>query len=195
MNHRLPAQIAALFFSTAAAIAYAQPASVPASAPSTTPAAAPANPDWHQQQHPWPGEHDHHRGHYHWQQRHLAYLKAKLKLTAAQESSWTTFTTALQPDHAMDHGKEKKSWSQERAAMDKLTTPERIDKLHALRKERMEAMDARWTQRENATKTFYSTLTAEQRNVFDTAFAHQRHRHFGHHGDWRSTEASPAKPQ
>ena len=55
----------------------------------------------------------------------------------------------------------------DRAEMDKLTTPERIDKMRALRTEHMTAMNAAMDKREEATKTFYAALNAEQKKVFD----------------------------
>ena len=50
-----------------------------------------------------------------------AELKAKLKLTGEQETGWTTFTAAMKPPAQMDHKRP------DRAEMDKLSTPERID--------------------------------------------------------------------
>jgi Spy/CpxP family protein refolding chaperone len=49
----------------------------------------------------------------------------------------------------------------------KLTTPERLDKMQALKAER----DARMDKRIDATKSFYAALTPEQQKVFDS----QRH--------------------
>ncbi|MCX7276157.1 MAG: Spy/CpxP family protein refolding chaperone [Burkholderiales bacterium] len=88
--------------------------------------------------------------------KHMAALKAKLQLTSAQEPAWTTFTASMQPAAPMgprpDH-----------AEMAKLTTPERIDKMRAMRAERDAAMD----KRADATKAFYAALTPEQQKVFD----------------------------
>jgi protein CpxP len=89
--------------------------------------------------------------------KHMAALKAKLQLTATQEPAWTTFTASMQPPAPMgprpDH-----------AEMAKLTTPERIDKMHAMRAERDAAMD----KRADATKAFYAALSPEQQKVFDS---------------------------
>ena len=90
--------------------------------------------------------------------QHQAALKEKLKITAAQEGAWTAFTSSLQPPADMH-----KRRMEIRAEMDKLTTPERIDKMRALRAERDAAMD----QRASATKTFYAALSPEQQKVFD----------------------------
>ena len=106
-----------------------------------------------------------------------AELKAKLKITPAQEGAWTTFTAAMQPPAGgmmgMRHDPKVK------ADMDKLTTPERIDKMQALRAERMKIMSAEMDKRGAATKAFYAALTSEQKAVFD-AFAMRGGRHGGH---------------
>lgn len=112
--------------------------------------------------------------------KNQADLKAKLKLTPAQEGAWTAYTAAVQPPA----GKGMRPSEAQRAEMDKLTTPERIDKMHALRGERMTQMNAAMDKRGNATKTFYAALTPEQQKVFDTE--HQKHgarsEHGGHGG-------------
>jgi len=86
-----------------------------------------------------------------------AKLKAELKLTAAQEPAWNAFVarTAHEP-YAMKAGA-REDWS-------KLTTPERLDKMQALKAER----DAQMAKRIDATKSFYAALTPEQQKVFDT---------------------------
>jgi protein CpxP len=88
----------------------------------------------------------------------MAALKAKLKLTPDQEGAWTTFGASMQPRQAMTGNP-----VQFRAEMEKLTTPERIDKMQAFKAQR----HAEMTQRGDATKTFYATLTQEQKKVFD----------------------------
>lgn len=97
-------------------------------------------------------------------------LKTALKLTAAQEAAWGTFTSAMKPP-AMD-GKNRPN----REDMAKLTTPERLEKMQALKAER----DAHMAKRMEATKAFYAVLTPEQQKVFDT----QAHDKGGHgHGE------------
>ena len=100
-------------------------------------------------------------------------LKAKLKLTPAQESDWSTFTSAIKP---------AAGWQQkraDRAELAKLTTPERIDKMHALRTQRMAEMTTAMDKREEATKTFYAALNADQKKVFDA-----EHARMGEGGRW-----------
>jgi Spy/CpxP family protein refolding chaperone len=103
-------------------------------------------------------------------------LKAKLKITGEQEGAWTTFTTAMKPPAAMDQKRP------DRAEMDKLTTPERIDKMHALRTEHMATMNAAMDKREEATKAFYAALNADQKKVFDAEHARMGDRQGGHRG-------------
>lgn len=90
--------------------------------------------------------------------KRAAELKAKLKLTPAQEGAWTTFTAAMKPPAGM-----LASHQAEREAMAKLSTPERIDKMKSLRASR----DAEMDKRAEAVKTFYAVLTPEQKKVFD----------------------------
>lgn len=114
-------------------------------------------------------------------EKHQADLKAKLKLTPAQESAWTAYTTVMQPPAGMG----MRLTDTQRADIDKLTTPERIDKMRAMRTESMTQMNADMDKRGNATKTFYAALTPEQQKVFD-AEHHKRgvrgeHKHGGLH--------------
>lgn len=105
--------------------------------------------------------------------KHSAELKAKLKITAAQEASWTSFSNAMKPPARATKP------SVDAAELAKLPTPERLDKMKALRSEHMAARNADMEQRDQAIKTFYGTLTAEQKKVFDTEFARMK----VHHGD------------
>lgn len=110
-----------------------------------------------------------------------AELKAKLKITPAQEGAWTTFAAAMKPPAGgmmgMRHDPKVK------ADMEKLTTPERIDKMRAIRAERMATMNAEMDKRGAATKAFYAVLSSEQKAVFDAvAMRGGRHGMGGDHG-------------
>ncbi|MDO8770977.1 MAG: Spy/CpxP family protein refolding chaperone, partial [Burkholderiaceae bacterium] len=114
--------------------------------------------------------------------KRLAGLKAKLKITAAQEGAWTAFSTAMTPPA---NGMGMRHDPALRAEMEKLTTPERIDKMRALRQQRMTTMNAEMDKRANATKTFYGVLSSEQKAVFDAVAmqgGHGRHGGRGEHG-------------
>ncbi len=85
----------------------------------------------------------------------LTELKAKLNLQTAQEPAWNTFTQSMQhPAHMA---------RPERASLEKMTTPERLDMMQAMKAQR----DAHMQQRAEATKTFYASLSTEQKQVFD----------------------------
>lgn len=97
-------------------------------------------------------------------------LKAKLKLTPEQEGAWGQFTGAMQPP--------AKGLSRpDPAEMAKLTTPQRLEKMQAMKAEH----DAQMTKRAEATKAFYAALTPEQQKVFDAETLHQG-QHGGHGG-------------
>ncbi|MEJ8857176.1 Spy/CpxP family protein refolding chaperone [Variovorax robiniae] len=107
--------------------------------------------------------------------QHLAALKAKLNLSAAQEGAWSTYTAATAPPA-------RPPQRPDRAEFQKLTTPERIDRMQARQAERQ----AMFAKRADATKTFYAALSPEQQKTFDTeSLAMMRHGPRGgpdHHG-------------
>ncbi len=98
---------------------------------------------------------------------HETRLKAALKLTPAQEGAWKEFTASMQPPKAPAQRLDRAEW-------DKLTTPQRMEKMQALRTER----EAHMNQRLEAVKKFYATLTPEQQKAFD-----ERHQRVVRHGD------------
>jgi protein CpxP len=99
-----------------------------------------------------------------------AELKAKLKITPAQEGAWSTFTASMQPPA-------NRPAHPSREDMAKLTTPERIDRMQAMKTER----DARMSQRAASTKTFYAALSPEQQKVFDANTMRKHHEGHGMH--------------
>ncbi len=112
--------------------------------------------------------------------KHLADLKGKLKLEASQEGAWAAFEQSMQaPSKPMMHP--------DRATMEKLSTPERIDQMQVHKAQR----DAEMQKRADATKTFYAALHARQKKVFDAETARAMHTmgrgsqhgegHHGHH--------------
>lgn len=119
--------------------------------------------------------------------KHLKALKTKLKITAAQEPAWTSFTAAMQPPASMAQPRP------DRAALEKLTTPERIDKMRSLRNQRMTDMQAAMDKRDDAIKNFYAVLAPEQQKVFDAEHARMGQRGgagHGMHGDRALDEPS-----
>ncbi|RZJ60309.1 MAG: hypothetical protein EON49_08810 [Acidovorax sp.] len=150
------------------ALAQQAPAS-PATAPAATSATAPEARQTRQAGEPRRDHHERHQARQAHQAKRMAALKDQLRLTPAQESGWTTFTTALQPG--------ERTARLDRKDMDKLTTPERIDRMRALRAQHAAEADRRG----EATKAFYTTLTPEQQKTFDAQAS--RHHRGGPHGD------------
>ncbi|GAB4207891.1 MAG: hypothetical protein Fur0019_12970 [Tibeticola sp.] len=108
------------------------------------------------------------------QARHLAALKTRLQLSPDQEAAWTRFSEAMKPHEPLVRDR-----AAFRAEMEKLSTPERIDRMQLLRKQASERMDARMA----AVKTFYAQLTPAQQKVFDLeshAWMAERGRHARH---------------
>ena len=93
-------------------------------------------------------------------------LKEALQIAPGQEGAWTAWVAAMQPPA---------NWKRpDRAEFERLTTPERIDRMRALRTERNAMMD----RRAEGTKSFYAGLNETQKRVFDLATAHA----MGHRG-------------
>ncbi len=85
-----------------------------------------------------------------------AAFKAELKLQPAQEPAWNAFVARTQPQARPAPQGAREDWS-------KLTTPQRLDKMQALKTQR----DAAFAQRTEAIKSFYAALNADQQKVFD----------------------------
>jgi protein CpxP len=107
--------------------------------------------------------------------KRLRALKQKLQISAAQEGAWTAWTSSMKPGTMQRPN---------RAEIAKLPTPERIDRMRALRAEHVAFADKRG----EATKAFYAALTPEQQKVFDAETA--RHGGRGHRGGHRGGHRS-----
>lgn len=105
--------------------------------------------------------------------KHQAELKAKLKIEPSQEAAWTTWTAAMKPPADMRQNRDAMH-----AEMQKLTTPERIDRMKAMRATR----DAQMDKHAQATKDFYAALNAEQKKTFDTSMMRGHRGERGGHG-------------
>jgi Spy/CpxP family protein refolding chaperone len=99
------------------------------------------------------------------QAKHLQELKAKLQLAPTQDTAWTGFTGVLQarptPHTAPGTGQD---WAQ-------LSTPERLERMKAMRTQHQSEMNAFMDRRADATKALYAALTPEQQKVFDAETA------------------------
>ena len=124
-----------------------------------------------------------------WVDKRNAELKAQLKLTAAQNGAWTTYTAAMKPPADLMAKR-----AAEHIELDKLSTPERIDKMKALRTQHMGDMNAAMDQRGEATKAFYATLTPEQQKVFDANTLRRHGAHGRKGGHWDSKTPAQPKP-
>lgn len=92
--------------------------------------------------------------------KRMAELHDKLKLNAAQEAAWKIYMTKVGPGEPPARP--------DRAEMDKLTAPERMERMLAHMKDAEQRMAAHIA----ATKEFYAVLTPEQKKIFDDAFRH-----------------------
>ena len=115
----------------------------------------------------------------------MARLKDALQIAPAQEGAWNAWVAAMQPPA---------DWKRpDRAELERLATPDRIDRMRSLRSERNAMMD----RRAEATNSFYAGLNPIQKRVFDLATARGMGRrggggdggerggggHWHHHGD------------
>jgi hypothetical protein len=104
--------------------------------------------------------------------KRLGELKQKLQISRGQESAWEAWTASVKPT---PHQRP------DRVAFERMTTPERIDRMKAMRVQRGAEMDKRL----DATKAFYAQLSPEQQKVFDQEglrFARGMDRKGGHFG-------------
>lgn len=92
-----------------------------------------------------------------------AALKAKLNLNAAQDGAWNDYLAAMQPPANGMMGKSRDERRKMFEQFKAMTTPQRLDQMAAMKAER----DAQMNRRQQATRNFYDTLTADQQKVFD----------------------------
>jgi len=111
----------------------------------------------------------------------MAELHKELKLTPAQEADWNTWSAKIK-----EIREAKKQSRPDREAMKNLPAPERLEKMIAHNKAKQTYLEEALA----ATKTFYATLTPEQRKVFDdkTPFGGRAHK-WKHHGGPRQPGA------
>lgn len=111
------------------------------------------------------------------QSQRLDALKTKLQLSTAQEGAWNSFTAALKAGPST-----RPDPVQLRQDMAQLSTPERLERMKAWRAQRQAAMNSAMDQRSQATLTFYATLSAEQKKMFDDETLHLMARGSRQHG-------------
>jgi protein CpxP len=92
-------------------------------------------------------------------------LHDKLGLSASQEAAWNDFIVKSKPD---EH-RTRPDWSE----LSRLSTPDRLDHMLAMMKERQQAMESHV----KAVKAFYAQLTPEQQKIFDESFPPHKREH------------------
>lgn len=99
------------------------------------------------------------------QAKHLQELKAKLQLAPTQDAAWAGFTGVLQArlSHTPPPGAGPD--------MAQLNTPERLDRMRAMRAQHQTEMNAFVDRRADATRALYAALTPEQQKIFDAEIA------------------------
>lgn len=102
-------------------------------------------------------------------EKRQAELHDKLKLNAAQEKAWSDYVGKMKPGEMPVRP--------DRAELEKLSVPERMEKKHAL----MQQSEKRMAERVAATKEFYAVLTPEQQKIFNEQFPKGRRHRAGPH--------------
>ena len=87
-----------------------------------------------------------------------AALHDKLKLNANQETAWQSYISRMKPADRPQRS--------DRAEMEKLSAPERREKMLGMMKQR----EQRMTERLAATKEFYAVLSPDQQKIFNDEF-------------------------
>jgi Spy/CpxP family protein refolding chaperone len=101
-------------------------------------------------------------------EKRAAEMHDKLHLDASQETAWNAYIAKMKPANPPSRP--------DRAALDKMTAPERMEFMLA----RMKEHEQKMADRIAATKEFYAVLTPEQKKIFDDGFkAGMRHQHRG----------------
>ena len=104
--------------------------------------------------------------------QHQAALKKSLELSASQEPAWNAFIASMKPGE-----RPARLGPLSREEAQKLTTPERVERMRAQRSQRQAQADLRM----DAVLAFYAELNPAQQKTFD-AHAGRNHQ-MGHWGE------------
>jgi len=104
---------------------------------------------------------------------HMQRLKTALKLTAEQEPAWVAMASVMTPPARPPRP--------DRAVMENLSMPERLDTMKQMMSQHHEVRMAEMDKHAAAVKAFYALLTTEQKKTFD-AKAMPGWIHGQHHG-------------
>ena len=91
-------------------------------------------------------------------EKRAAEMHDKLQLNASQEAAWNAYIAKMKPATPPSRP--------DRAQLDKMTAPERMEFMLS----RMKEHEQKMTERVAATKEFYAVLTPEQKKIFDDGF-------------------------
>ena len=105
--------------------------------------------------------------------QHMQKLKAELKLGPEQEPAWAALVSVMTPS--------TRPPQPDRGEMEKLSMPERLEKMKQMMSQHHEARVAEMDKHAAAVKSFYAVLTPEQKKAFD-AKAMPRWMHGPNHG-------------
>lgn len=105
-----------------------------------------------------------------------AKLHDDLGITSGQESAWQSFVASMKP--AAHPAFDRSAWTG-------LSAPQRMQKMIDMQKQHT----ARMEQQLSALNSFYSVLSPQQKQIFDTESAQMHHHGFGHgrhgQGGWQ----------
>lgn len=118
-------------------------------------------------------------------QKHLAELHSKLKLSKDQEGAWQTFSDQVTAQ-AKQMGAHKMGGMMGKEPPK--TAPERMAMMADMMKDRAQSMSTM----ADAVKTFYATLSPEQKATFD-AMQTEHMQHMGHMGQMKQQERGGMK--
>ena len=105
-------------------------------------------------------------------QKRMGEFKQALQLNPAQEDAWNQYQQAMKPPTQPPARPDVEAFKQ-------LSTPERIERLRALREQHAAEMDRRG----EATKAFYAQLNPAQQKTFDAQSLRWMQRMHGHDHD------------
>lgn len=111
-------------------------------------------------------------------EKHMSRLHSALKLSAAQEVGWTEFSGKMKPVEMERHA--HKDWAN-------LSTPDRLDQML----DGMKLHEKSMAEHVAAVRTFYESLTADQKKTFDSEFmgrGYMEHHSMRHDHDMQHTK-------
>ena len=97
-------------------------------------------------------------------EKHMAALHTALALSAGQEAAWIEFSNKMKPARMDMHA--HRDWRD-------MSTPDRFDRML----ESMKSREKNMAEHAATVRTFYDTLTQDQKKIFDTHFQAHLYNH------------------